>query len=740
MFHDSNDRTAAHPFSTNAFSRKTLASALTLGVLALAGCGGGSDGGATGDAGEITPRNIDTAAPGGDTVLDGGTTGGNTVSNNDGTGDPGITGGLSTPEDVPASLGAFQASVYPLITGEANCSICHTDNGVAVNFASASSELSHENVLSLQLVDLVNPENSRLVERLRDERHNCWSGADGCADDAAEMLMAIQSWADQLGDSPEAMFNPLALSSAAIPFSQQTTEAAQLRVTDSLVAFYDFKGSGDDIIDVSGAAPALNLTLQGEVTRIENGGLRFAGGSAIASAAASQKLFDSISASMSYTVEAWVTPENDTQTGPARIISYSNGTGNRNFTVAQQAASFDFRARLNSPDLAINNNGQQSVNGGMVTPATMQHVVATFDAVNGRTLFVDGVEVASDNVADADLSTWSNTFQFVLGNETTGDRSFAGDLHLAAVYEKALTPAEVQTNFEAGLASTRSYLDFDISAIVNTPGAMIRFEVRDFDESAYFFAAPTVISEMAVNFDLSGMRIAVNDSIPVAGQSFANLTATASGTESTLTTLGAVIAKDQGAKLDQFRLVFDEIAGQMNLRTPAAPIALPLQDLPIETPEIGIKTFDDMYATLATLTGVDSTNETVLTAYREFSASLPSNPDAEAYSGATQTVVTKLAIEFCDVWVDSGLAASGVLSDFNLSESPATGFNAAGSAAIAGTMANHFFNGSLSGQPLADATMEMTLLLQNFSTFNSMDNGIKAACAAATASAAVMLQ
>ena len=34
-----------------------------------------------------------------------------------------------------------------------------------------------------------------------------------------------------------------------------------------------------------------------------------------------------------YSIEAWVVPANVTQEGPARIISYSAGDSNRNFTL-----------------------------------------------------------------------------------------------------------------------------------------------------------------------------------------------------------------------------------------------------------------------------------------------------------------------------------------------------------------------------------------------------------------------
>lgn len=713
MLNEDND-TVVKMHNRNRTSRAFMASAITMGLLVLGGCGGGS---------EVQPAATDQSALRGD----------DTAQQTPET-DP-----LNNPGGSPSSVAAFEATLYPLLTGQSNCGVCHADNGIGTpTFASSSVEFAHQQLVETQRVDLVDPERSRLFLRLVEDKHNCWSGAANCDADGEVMLAAIREWAALVGDAPPA-FNPLALSSSATAFSMATTQEVDIRVNDGLIAFYNFQGSDTTVMDISGVAPALNLELQGDVTRIEGGGLSFEGGRALGNAANSQKLHARITAAenMSYTVEMWVKTDDETQTGPARIINYSVNNNNRNFGLNQQNGNYHFRGR----NTELNNNGNAPLTAGGVDSGRMQHVVATFDPTNGRSIYVDGVLDANmdDDDRIGDLSNWNANYRLVFGSEVNGNSPWSGDLFMVAVYEKSLTPQEISANFAAGLNGAKTYLSFDISNVVNTPETSIRFEAADFDDAAYLFSAPTVISPNGASFDLSGMRIAVNDRISAIGQTFADLKTSVNGTEVQLTRLGAIIPKGNGAEVDQIRLVFDEIAGQSNIDVPSAPVEVPLIDEPIEAPIVGMKTFDRMYATMAAVTGIDATTPELLSLYQEFRASLPSNPDPAAFSGATQTVVGKLALEFCNAWVEEGLAQT-LLTDVDLSQNPSNVFGNGGADEIAQVLATHFFTGSLSGEPLAQATTELSNLLDAFIDTNNTSNAIKAVCQASTASAAIMMQ
>lgn len=77
-------------------------------------------------------------------------------------------------------------------------------------------------------------------------------------------------------------------------------------------------------------------------------------------------------------------------------------------------------------------------------------MVYTRDSSGQARLYIDGAEVASTTVG-GDLTKWDLTAPLALANEPTGDRPWLGTLHLTAIYQRALTPSEVEQNYQAGL-------------------------------------------------------------------------------------------------------------------------------------------------------------------------------------------------------------------------------------------------------------------------------------------------
>ncbi len=93
-----------------------------------------------------------------------------------------------------ASYNAFAATVYPIT--RANCVSCHTTQ--APKHASADVREAHDEIMSSMKVNFANIPASRLVRKLRDESHNCWSD---CNADADEMQAAIEAWDIAIKDS-----------------------------------------------------------------------------------------------------------------------------------------------------------------------------------------------------------------------------------------------------------------------------------------------------------------------------------------------------------------------------------------------------------------------------------------------------------------------------------------------------------------------------------------------------------
>jgi len=93
---------------------------------------------------------------------------------------------------------AFSQTLYPLLAK--NCGgVCHGTEGLFPPLiAHADMTVAYAETVNNQKVDLTNPANSSLVDKLRTEQHNCWSV---CEDDANELLVAIEQWVVLVNDT-----------------------------------------------------------------------------------------------------------------------------------------------------------------------------------------------------------------------------------------------------------------------------------------------------------------------------------------------------------------------------------------------------------------------------------------------------------------------------------------------------------------------------------------------------------
>jgi len=93
------------------------------------------------------------------------------------------------------SVDAFSKTVYTVT--RAKCMSCH-DSGQTPFHASSNVTTAHDAILNSAKVDLNNPANSRMVLKLKNEKHNCWGD---CTANAAEMEKQISAWKSLIGSS-----------------------------------------------------------------------------------------------------------------------------------------------------------------------------------------------------------------------------------------------------------------------------------------------------------------------------------------------------------------------------------------------------------------------------------------------------------------------------------------------------------------------------------------------------------
>ena len=226
-----------------------------------------------------------------------------------------------------------------------------------------------------------------------------------------------------------------------------------------MIAFYPLhEGDGNIAYDDSGYEEQLNLTLSGGVQWLPGGGVLLNGGAAkLQSSGAAGKLHNRITTTGAFSVETWIRPSILNQEGPARIVSYSQGGSARNFTLSHgvhQNPNSAVTMRLRTTASGVNNNGQPDVqSANLLNTDDLQHVVATYDGSTLR-IYRDGEQIATDSRGGT-LGNWDASYPLILGNETSGDRGWAGELHSVAIYDRALTGSEIENSYQSGHGTFR---------------------------------------------------------------------------------------------------------------------------------------------------------------------------------------------------------------------------------------------------------------------------------------------
>lgn len=619
----------------------------------------------------------------------------------------------------PADPADFQTTVYPLLTKY--CSRCHSPTAaVPQSPYFASSDVNQAYQAAIPKINLNTPTDSRFYVRLATESHNCW---DVCASNAAEMLAAIQQFAGML--TPTSIDSSIVVSKA-LSLSDGIVASGSNRFDANVIAKYEFQtGSGNTAYDTSGVDPAADLTLSGpagSVTWAGGWGINIApGGKAQASTAASKKIYDLIQSTGEFSIEAWVAPAS-VAADNSYMVSYSGGDTARNFTLGQTKQDYDFMLRNSASDL----NGMPQLatpDAAMALQASLQHVVLTYDPVNGRQIYVNGVNTGVVDPAKGDtISNWDASFALVLGNEVSGDRSWSGLIKFVAIHDRALTAAQVVQNYKAGVGQ-RYFMLFNVADVTGVSQAYVMFTVSQYDSYSYLFSQPTFISlDPTVTPDgipVKGIRIGINGAIPNVGQAYIPLDTTVTASSYTaqgevLSPIGTVIPA-QNPATDQFFLTFDQLGSQTHVVVEPAPAPPPPPVDLAPVSAVGVRTFAGINATMAAITGVPTTQSAVNQTYLAVQQQLPSAPTVEGFLAANQVGIAQLAIQYCSVMVNTpSLQAQmfpGVTFNGSLFSTPA-GINSVTSALAARVLGQAPNGGPLNSQPAASTvTTELGSLI-----------------------------
>ena len=675
-------------------------------------------------------------------------------------------GGKQFPADPTVGNPSYQSTVYPIVTQF--CSGCHNPASASPQqpYFADPNNIDAAYIAAQPKINLATPNLSRFYQRLADDLHHCWptagsGGAPDCPGSAAAMLAAITAFANGIPVTP---IDPSLVVSNAVTLTQGTVASSGSRFEGSMIAKYMFEtGQGSTAYDTSGVSPEADLSLTGNVTWDSAWGVIFGQGSqAQASTSASSKLTTMIQESGEYSIEAWAAPANVTQTN-AWIVSYSGSNTTRNATLGQDAEQYQGFARSSVTDT----NGMPpltttTANGA--AQAALQHIVLTYDPVNGQKLYVNGVFTGDvDPSKGGSLANWDNTFALVLGNETSGQRQWLGEIKLVAVYNTALTPAQVQQNFNAGVGQ-KYYLLFNVSAQTGVNQSYVMFTASQYDNFSYLFYQPRFISldpnaTVPASIPLKGMRIGVNGQLAPSAQSYATLSTTIGGSAYTpgispssgqaLSQLGTVIPVSLGSANDLFFLSFDQLGSFSHtfVDPPGTPVAPVPNNTPV--PDYGIATYERINNSFAQITGVPVTDPVVQPLFESSQQSMPATSLISGFIASQQTAISALANAYCSELMASGAlrdAFFGTGLDSSLTASSSGFFGASGSgnrAIVLNALVNGAVGANVSPQAASAVQSEIDALLTKVPTVNSaatVTQATVAACTAALASAAVTLQ
>ncbi|MDF3127927.1 hypothetical protein P0Y35_01830 [Kiritimatiellaeota bacterium B1221] len=191
--------------------------------------------------------------------------------------------------------------------------------------------------------------------------------------------------------------------------------------------------------DVSGSYKFFIRRGQAEIGEDQ---IRILKGAVLAHDKTNELLLSHFQASNELTLECVIETASLTQTGPARIVSFSNDSQNRNFTLGQEGAKLIFRLR--TPQTG-NNGIQPESHIGNIAREEQTHILITYQNGNLRA-YINGEESHNSQKVKGDFSNWQPA-HFILGDEWKDPRNWQGNLSHLALYNLAITAEEAAARY-----------------------------------------------------------------------------------------------------------------------------------------------------------------------------------------------------------------------------------------------------------------------------------------------------
>lgn len=197
-------------------------------------------------------------------------------------------------------------------------------------------------------------------------------------------------------------------------------------------------------------------------------GIDFAGEGQVISRAFSKPFYESLMKGKGFSLEVWISPANNQQSGPARIVSYSLNPYYRNFTLGQQGTDLIMRLRTENTDL--NGTEPMLVVQDVFDGEKPLHIVISYN-FEEQSVFVNGDIRTTSMIPGGDFKNWDYKYPLILGNEATGGRPWLGKISYVAIYNYSLNTRRVRSSYD----EVRDWMSGNFEMAAPREGLVVRY-------------------------------------------------------------------------------------------------------------------------------------------------------------------------------------------------------------------------------------------------------------------------
>jgi hypothetical protein len=195
-----------------------------------------------------------------------------------------------------------------------------------------------------------------------------------------------------------------------------------------------------------------------------------------------------------------------------------------------------------------------------------------------------------------------------------------------------------------------------VSHLIDVPDAFVVFQLSQFDSYSYLFNSPFFVSlsdsSTPDNIPLQGMRISINGREPEVGQAYRHLDLMLDesryepGIGQRISSIGTILGIEKGVESDEFFLTFERLGDNANLVVEATPSPEAQAPDTGPAPQIGVKTFDEINASMSVITTVPTSHPDVFSTFSNVRQQLPSLPGIDGFLFSQQIINTDLGLAF----------------------------------------------------------------------------------------------